>query len=180
MQNIAMWIDIVLGFILVLFMFRGAKNGFSGEIVGLVGLIVAIFSAFKFQDPALELFYKFVPAAASYDKTIMEVACSVVIFLAVEIIFAIIGGILSYVVRVTRLSLLDHFCGMGIGFIKGCGIILVVYLIATSFKSLFPSEWIENSNFMNIAAQVWPMVRDFLESTGAIDLSSFNSSASNL
>ena len=145
-------------------------KGFSGEIIGLVGLFVASFCAWKFLDPAVEIFYHYVKDT-SFDKNIVSLICSIVIFFSVEIIFAVIGTILSYVVRVTQLSVMDHVMGMFVGLLKTCFIVILVYGIMTTFSNFLPSDWTEGSYSMKAASYVWPYFRDFMQAHGLLDFS---------
>lgn len=166
-MSFALIFDIVMAVIAAFFIYKGLVKGFSGEIIGLVGLVVSTFCAWKFLDPAVELASRYLPE--SMDTTITSMICAVGIFLAVEIIFAIVGVILSYVVRVTQLSLTDHFFGLVIGLVKAGCIILFVYAVIVTFGGLIPTEWMNDSYTMRGASVVWPPVRDFLQSHGIVD-----------
>ncbi|MBQ6113103.1 MAG: CvpA family protein, partial [Synergistaceae bacterium] len=124
-MNAALIIDAVLGIILIFFLYRGLVNGFSGEVIGLVGFFVSTFCAWKFSDPAVELAMRYINDP-SFDRNILSLACAVAIFFIVQIIFAVIGLILSYVVRVTKLSMTDHFFGMVTGLLKASFIVIIV------------------------------------------------------
>ncbi len=167
-MNTAFIVDAILGIVLIFFLYRGLVNGFSGEIIGLVGFFVSTFCAWKFLDPAVELASRYINDPA-FDRTILSLACGLAIFFTVQIIFAVIGFILSWMVKVTQLSLTDHICGMIIGFLKTCFITLLVYALLVSFPRMIPSEWMEESWFMKGASYVWPYIRDMLQEHGIID-----------
>jgi len=145
-------------------------NGFSGEIIGLVGLMVSAFCAWKFLDPAVELFFRYF-SHSNLDRTIAAFICAVVIFFVVEIIFAVISMILSNLVRVTKLSVMDHFCGLLIGAVKTCFVILFIYGVLITFSPVIPTAWMSESYTMKGASYAWPHVRNLLESKGIIDFS---------
>lgn len=166
-MSFALIFDVIMAVITVFFVYRGLVKGFSGEIIGLVGLIVSTFCAWNFLDPAVELASRYLPSAM--DKTITSMICAAAIFLVVEIIFAVVGTILSYVVRVTQLTLTDHFFGMVIGLLKAGCIILFVYALIITFGSFIPTEWMKDSYTMSGASHIWPLVRDLLQSHGIID-----------
>ena len=169
-MNAAFIVDAVLGIILIFFLYRGLVNGFSGEVIGLVGFFVSTFCAWKFVDPAVELASRYINDPA-FDRTILSLACALAIFFIVQIIFAVIGFILSFVVKVTKLSVTDHIFGMIVGFIKACFITILVYALLSSFPKIIPTEWLNESWFMKGAAQVWPFIRDLLQEHGLIDFS---------
>ena len=156
--------------VLIFFMYRGIKRGFSGEIIGIVGLTVGIFCALNFLEPAVNLFFKYINAP-SLDKNIVSLICAVAIFFAVEIVFALIGAVLSYLVKVTKLSLMDHFFGMLIGIIKTAFIVIFIYAVMSMFSNVLPSDWVNDSYCMKGAKIVWPYCRDVLQSHGILDFS---------
>ena len=168
MHNAALIVDCVLGIILIFFLYRGLVNGFSGEVIGLVGFFVSTFCAWKFCDPAVEIALRYIDDP-SFDRNILSLACSLGIFFAVQIIFAVIGFILSWMVKVTQLSVTDHVFGMIVGFIKAAFITLIVYALLSSFPKLIPTEWMSESWFMKGASYVWPPIRDLLQEHGIID-----------
>ena len=169
-KNIALIFDLVMIIVFIFFIWRGFIRGFSGEIISFVGLFVATFCAWNFLDPAVELFRRYVPNS-SMDNTVVSIICGVVIFFAVEIIFAIIGAILSYVVKVAQLTLTDHFLGILIGAVKTFCIIIFIYAVASSFSNIIPSESLEESFCMKGASYVWPPMRDFLVEHEILDFS---------
>ena len=169
-MNAAFIVDAVLGIILIFFLYRGLVNGFSGEVIGLVGFFVSTFCAWKFLDPAVELASRYINDPA-FDRTILSLACALAIFFTVQIIFAVISLILSYVVKVTKLSMTDHFFGMLVGFLKVCFITILIYALLSSFPKMIPTEWMNESWFMKGASHVWPSIRDLLQKHGLIDFS---------
>ncbi len=166
--TIGLVIDVIMLVIFVFFLYKGAVKGFSGEIIGLVGLFAGIFCAWKFMDPATDLAMRYL-GNTSIDRTAVSLVCAVAIFFIVELIFAVISWILSILVRVTSLSLTDHFFGMIIGILKACFVILFVYAIAETFSPVLPSDWMKDSYTMKAASHVWPFVRDLLQKHGLLD-----------
>ena len=169
-MQVGLIIDGVLGILLMVFLYRGILRGFSGEIIGLVGFFAGLFCAWKFTDAAVILVQRHI-GDFGLDKTVLSLMCSLVIFFVVEIIFGIIGWILSYMVRVTKLSFTDHVMGAVIGVLKTAAITLCVYGVMATFSNMIPSEWMENSYAMKGASYVWPYARDFLEKHEIIDFS---------
>ena len=167
-MNIGAIVDGVAGVVLIFFLYRGLVKGFSGEVIGLVGFFVATYCAWKFTEPAVQLVYRYL-GQNSLDPSVVAIMCGVGIFFLVEIIFAVVGYILSYLVKVTQLSFTDHFFGMVIGLLKTCFIILIVYAVLISFTGLVPADWMKDSYTMKGASYVWPYVRNFLESHGLLD-----------
>ena len=143
-MNVALIVDAVLGIILIFFLYRGLVNGFSGEVIGLVGFFVSTFCAWKFADPAVELASRYINDPA-FDRNILSLACSLAIFFIVQIIFAVIG------------------------FLKAGFITIIVYALLSSFPKMIPTEWMEESWFMKGASFVWPYIRDLLQKYELVD-----------
>ena len=167
-SNIALIFDLVMIVVLVFFIWRGFIRGFSGEIISFVGFFVAIFCAWNFLDPAVDLFRRFLPSL-TLDDTIVSIICGVVIFFGVEIIFALIGGVISYAVKVAELTITDHVLGIVIGIVKTFVIIVFIYAVVASFPGLVPEETLEKSYCMKAASFVWPPLRDTLTEMGILD-----------
>ena len=167
-MNIGAIIDGIAGIVLIFFLYRGIVRGFSGEIIGLVGFFVGTFCAWKFSEPAVALVYQYL-GKNSLDHSVIAIMCGIAIFFIVEIIFAVIGIILSYLVKVTQLSLTDHFFGMLIGLLKTALIVLAVYAVFATFPGFVPESWTNESYAMKGASYVWPYVREFLQAKGIID-----------
>ncbi|MBQ9419078.1 MAG: CvpA family protein [Synergistaceae bacterium] len=167
-KNMALIFDLVMIIVFVFFLWRGFLRGFSGEIISFVGLFVAVFCAWNFLDPAVALFRRFLPSV-TLDDTVVSIICGVVIFFGVEIIFAIVGALLSYLVKVAELSLMDHFFGVIIGCVKTFCIVIFIYAVASTFSNIIPPEWLKESYAMKGASYVWPPIRDFLTSHGILD-----------
>ena len=167
-MNTALIVDAIFGVILIFFLYRGLVNGFSGEVIGLVGFFVSTFCAWTFLDPAVELASRYINNPA-FDRTLLSLICSVSIFFGVEIIFAVVGFILSLLVKVTKLSVTDHIFGMIVGFLKTCFIVLIVYALLSTFPKFVPTEWMNDSWSMKGASYVWPHIRDLLQERGIID-----------
>ena len=168
-SNIALIFDLVMIIVLVFFIWRGFIRGFSGEIISFVGLFVAVYCAWTFLEPSVELFRKLLPSV-TLDDTVVSIICGVVIFFGVEIIFALIGAVISYIVKVAELSVTDHFLGIIIGILKTFCIIVFIYAIVVAFPGLVPEEVLEKSWCMKGASFVWPPLRDFLTEIGILDL----------
>lgn len=163
-------IDGALGMLLMVFLYRGIVRGFSGEVIGLVGFVVGMFCAWKFTDAAVILVRRYM-GDFGLDRGTLSLMCAMVIFFVIEIIFGIIGWGLSYMVKVTKLSMMDHVMGMVIGFVKTFAIALCVFGVLTSFSNVLPSEWAANSFAMRGVSHVWPYVRNFMESHEIVNFS---------
>ena len=161
-------IDTVMFLVFAYFLYKGVMRGFSGEVIGLVGIGTATFCAFHFNEPATELaIHMLFNDSLTIDRGIISIICMVLIFFIVEMLFAGVGAILTYMVKVTDLTVTDRMMGVVIAALKTCFIIVAVFAAASPFLS---DNWYEGSYTMTFASKVWPYVRDILEQYGLLDL----------
>lgn len=168
-MNVGLIFDLAAGCLLAFFLARGLIKGFSGEIIGLVGLMASTFCALSFMNPAADLIIKHLPQF-SENQHVIAVICASVIFLGVSLGFSLLNKILSYIVKAAKLSFLDHALGLVTGALKTVCIILFIYGIFTVFSPTLPTDWLKESYTMRGAEIIFPYARDFLEKYGIIDL----------
>ena len=169
--NAALIADIASAIILSFFLVKGLLQGFSGEIVGLVGFFASLFCGWRFAQPFANNITKYLPSLSSLNPTILTLICGVSLFIAVSLVFALLNSLLSMAVRTANLSLVDHTFGIVIGLFKGAALILIAYVLLITFNNLIPTDWMDQSYAMKIAGQVWPPVRDLLQELKIIDFS---------
>ncbi|MBQ7559145.1 MAG: CvpA family protein [Synergistaceae bacterium] len=170
MKNIALVCDLIMIAVFLFFLWRGFLRGFSGEIIGFVGLFVGAFCAWNFHEPALELVRQYLPSI-TFDDTVIKIICGVIIFFSVEIIFALISAILAYLVRVTNLTVTDRLLGIILACVKFLCVAVFIYAVASMFPNVIPENFFEQSYTMKFTSHIWPPVRDFLTAQGLLDFS---------
>ena len=159
--------DIGAACVLAFFLVRGALRGLTGEIVSLLGLVASVFCGWTFAQPAADVVLQYFP---DWDRVIVELVCSVAIFIAVSLIFAFIAQILKALVKAARLSFLDHVMGAVAGSARAFFLMLFIYGVVSIFPILSPGEWAKESIAMRSAAVVWPPVLKILTDKGWLKL----------
>lgn len=159
--------DIGAACALAFFVVRGALRGLTGEIVSLMGLVASVVCGWTFAQPLADVVLRYFPA---WDRTITELGCSVVIFMAVSLVFASIARILKAVVKAAHLSFMDHAAGALSGGVRAFVLVLFIYGAVSIFSPIVPSEWMRESLAMKGASVVWPPVFEFLVKKGWINL----------
>ena len=159
--------DIGAACLLAFFVVRGALRGLTGEIISLLGLVASIVCGWTFAQPLADVVLRYFPG---WDRTLTELVCSIVIFMAVSLVFAAVGKILRALVKAANLSLLDHLMGAISGSARAFFVVLFVYGAVSIFSPVVPSEWMKESVAMKGAAVVWPAVFKVLTDNGWIDL----------
>ena len=163
--------DLAAVFALAFFVLRGAMRGITAEIISTFGLLASVFCSLMFADPVsagvMEYF-------STWDPTVTEVACAVVIFMGVSAVFIVIKKIVKVLVRATRLSFVDHaleesVMGAVFGGVRTCVLVLIIYGAMSIFSPVLLSEWTKDSAAMKRASEVWPVVVEIVTDKGWIN-----------
>src|SRR5699024_7342530 len=100
---------------ILFFALRGIKNGFFSEILGTIGLIIAVYLTFQYMDEA-----------ATVIRPIFNTEASYVIFIAAALIFIltlIVVQIIDYLaarfIKIVRLRTINSVLGFFFGLLKG-------------------------------------------------------------
>ena len=169
---------------LAFFVVRGVLRGLTGEIVSLLGLVASFVCSWMFSRPSTDVILRYFPnwdrallsgiygsgaehyTGRGWDRTILELICSVVIFMAVSLAFAGLARVLRSLVKAARLSFLDHTLGAFSGAARVFLALLLVYGAVTLFSSVVPDEWMRESVAMKTASVAWPPVFEILTERG--------------
>jgi uncharacterized membrane protein required for colicin V production len=163
--------DIGAVFALAFFVLRGAMRGITGEIISFFGLIASVFCGWVFAGPVTIKVLGYFP---TWNPTVTEWPCVVVIFLGVSAAFAVFGKIVKVLVRATKLSFLDHIMeesvmGAVFGGLRTCVLVLFIYGAMSIFSPILLGEWVKDSVAMKGASVVWPTVFNIITDKGWID-----------
>jgi membrane protein required for colicin V production len=131
------FLDIVLGVLLALSIFKGIKNGLFVELASLVSLILGIYIAIKFSFLAKGILSGFV----HWNPKTIQIAAFIITFLLVVVGISLLGKFLTTVAKFAQLGVLNKLGG---GFFR----LLKTILILSIFLNLF-----EKINFNNTFAK---------------------------
>lgn len=127
------WLDFVFLFFVVIFSIEGLREGFSRLIVGLIAVVAGLFVAAWTYGVAASYLLPYVSS-----RSVANVLGFVIIFVAIQILGALIGKLLQKLFKWTGLGWLDRLLGFACGSLKAVvvGIILVLILTAFPMKSV--------------------------------------------
>lgn len=119
---------------ILFFAIRGIKNGLIGEVLGVVGLIIAVFLTFQYMDEVADIIRPLFNSDANY---IVFIAATL-IFVLTLIVVQIVDYLAASFLRVIRLHTINRVLGFFFGFLKGAIIVSAVLLLLAGFQ--YPSE----------------------------------------
>ncbi|MBQ7618391.1 MAG: CvpA family protein, partial [Desulfovibrio sp.] len=115
--------DLIIILLLVFFSLRGLKNGFIGEIAGIVALVGGFVAANTLHpkvSPYLE---------SLSDPTVRTILTYVIIFIAVMLLVSVLARLLRKLLELSFAKWIDNLAGFLLGLAKGiflCSLIIMV------------------------------------------------------
>jgi membrane protein required for colicin V production len=119
------WVDLALGFVLVLSVVIGLWRGLVYELLSLIGWVVAFVVA-QLYGPVVSVW---LPLGASGSTARLAFAYGVT-FVATLIVWTLLAKLVRLMISATPLSVLDRALGCAFGFARGVVILLLVTLLA--------------------------------------------------
>jgi len=146
-------IDIVLGMVLVVFMFSGYRAGFIKKIIGIACLILALILATKFSADVNELLFESLGISGRTGFILSFIVIVVSITLAQSVLYRLL-------VKDMVDALWNKILGLLFGVIEG-GLVTSIALIVLSIYLHLPSEETKaNSELYKPLKNFSPMVFD--------------------
>jgi len=122
------WLDIVIVLLVLISLLSALKKGFSREVVGLIAAIVGLLSGLWFYGSVGGFLRPFVssPAIANFCGFFL-------VFCGVLILGAIVGTLLTRLVKAAGLSWFDRFLGASFGLVRGLLLAIALVLAIVAF-----------------------------------------------
>lgn len=127
-------LDFLIIIPILFFALRGIKNGLIGEILGIIGLLAAVYLTFEYMDEVANLIHPLFGAEASY---VIFVA-AMLIFVVTLLLVQLIDYFSTNFIQLIRLESLNRTLGFFFGLLKGAILISALLLILAGFQ--IPSE----------------------------------------
>ena len=131
------FIDIVLGVLLVMSMFKGIKNGLFVELASLVSLILGIYVAIKFSYLAKIM----LSAIVHWNPKTIQIIAFIITFLIIVVAISVLAKFLTSIADFAQLGVINKLGG-------GFFCLLKTILVLSIFLNLF-----EKINYNNIIAK---------------------------
>ena len=160
------FLDIILGVLLAIAMFKGIKNGLFVELASLVSLLLGIYAAVKFSNFMKEFLAGFV----KWNPNTIQVVAFILTFILVVIAVSLLGKFLT---GIADLAFLGWLNSLGGGFFRVLKTILIIGIVFKVFEKinyhnfLAKKETLDNSLFYNpiqkITGYLYPSIESWYD-----------------
>ncbi len=147
------WTDYLFIGLLVFSGIAGLMRGLLREVISLISWIAALWIAWTFSS-SLEPYL----GGALKDAAVRPWAARAIIFVAVLLVGAAIGGLLSHFVRLSVFSGIDRMLGMLFGLLRGVVVLGVLAMLAHAVR-LHEEPWYRGSLLVPYAEQAGNVMR---------------------
>jgi len=134
------WLDILLAVILIGSVIGGLKTGFVRSVIGLVALVVGLLAGLWFYGSVGSLLYDWIRS-----RHVANFAGFFIILTGVLVLGALIGAFSARLLKLARLSWLDHLLGGAFGILRGALIGAVIVLAIMAFAQNSPPRSVVDS-----------------------------------
>ncbi len=133
-------VDLIIVIILMLFIYRGFKNGFIKECMGFVGTYVSLIIAIRYMSDLATALYGKVDVLS---HSLISILSFIFIFVPLMLFFMFLAKKLKFIARFSfTLGSIDRIAGLALGLIKGAIILSISALIIslTGLSGLMSKE----------------------------------------
>lgn len=163
------FLDIILGILLIVGLYKGVKNGLLVELASLVALIAGIYAAIHFSY----IIGNYLTEKWQWDQSTIHISSSILTFIVVVLIINLVGKLLTKVANAVMLGSLNSIAGGLFGALKVAVIIggLLLFLDkANQNLQIVKEETIESSTLYTPIKTIGELVFAFvLEETQTED-----------
>lgn len=131
-------LDIILGVVILLFVFSGLKIGLVRSLVELIGSVLAVVASVALANQFTAFLYPFVwkeKAPGALDSAVTRVLATVLLFILLQMLVRVVASALDAVFRIPVLHQVNTLLGGVFGLLKG---VLVVFLICAALQLTLP------------------------------------------
>jgi uncharacterized membrane protein required for colicin V production len=150
-------LDIIIALPILIFFVAGLKNGFIEEFVGLIGQIIAIFLAFTYMSEVSVFWEEFYNIESSWIPFFSFIA----IYLAAIIVVKLIIKLMESLLKVAKLSIVNHFFGGVFSGLKGA-ILVSTFLVILSVLGQPRQSYTQNSLLYSYILPIAPTTYNYL------------------
>lgn len=150
--------DVFLALLAVYLIVRGCMRGITGEVVSLIGFILACFSAFKYSG-VLSLILQ---ERTEMNGCFAQISAMVIIWLSVTLTAVVLRRMLRKTIAVTNLRGLDTILGVLSGVLKFAVLVYCIIIAGFMITPVCNPCWMTDSDILRYAGREWPLVKKTL------------------
>lgn len=160
------FLDIVLGVLLAISVFKGIRNGLFVELASLISLILGIYVAIKFSFLAKIM----LSGLVHWNPKTIQITAFIITFLVVVVAISLLAKFLTNVANFAQLGVINNLGG---GFFRLLKTILVISIFLNLFEKInfnntfAKKETLDNSLFyrhiQKTAGFIYPSIEKWVE-----------------
>ncbi|NLD20973.1 MAG: CvpA family protein [Bacteroidales bacterium] len=147
-------------------LYCGVKNGFVKQVISLVVIILGIKLSIQFS----EVVSQWILERVEMQPTWASILSFVVIFLAVALVFGLLGNLIEKILKVTLLGWLNKLLGIVFSLIEVALILSILLYLFNSINNLLDlvsEDVIAESKFyqplLNLADKIFPTLESLIQ-----------------
>jgi uncharacterized membrane protein required for colicin V production len=150
-------LDIIIALPILIFFVAGLKNGFIEEIVGLIGQVIAIFLAFTYMSDVSVFWEEFYDIESAWIPFFSFVA----IYLVSMIVVKLIIKLMESIIKLAKMSVLNHFFGGVFSGLKGA-LIVSTFLVILGVLGQPSSDYTKDSLLYSYVLPIAPTTYNYI------------------
>ena len=125
------YLDIIIGILLILGLFKGLKNGLLIEVASLIALILGVYGAIHFSYYAVD----FLNEKVSWSEQTINLAAFAITFIMIVVVITLAGRVLTKVASLAMLGIVNRILGAAFGLLKTAFILSVILMFLASMTN---------------------------------------------
>jgi membrane protein required for colicin V production len=162
-------VDIIIGIVLLIGLYKGYLNGFFIELASLIALIAAIYGAIYFSHYA----GKWLREQFNWDDIYITLGSFIITFLIIIITITYVGKLLTKVINTIQLSFINKLAGAAFGLVKMGFLVSVAFMFINTAGGEFvfvKKELLDKSIIYQYLEPIAPVfLPKIIEEAGRID-----------
>jgi membrane protein required for colicin V production len=127
-------LDFLIFIPVLYFCYRGMRNGLIGEVLGIAGIILAVFLTFHYMNEVAEA----ISPLFEGDPNYLPFVAGAVIFFGTLVIIQVIALLIGRFLKTVKLNIINRILGFLFGLLKGGIIVSAILLLLAGFNQ--PSQ----------------------------------------
>ncbi len=152
--------DLCMLLLVIFFTVRGLLHGFATEIFSLVGVVGGIYLGLNYSNTVENLLQGFLPECS---PTLIKIIAIALLFFAFCIVCALIGKMFTALLNFVALGSLDRMCGMVLGFVKGCAIVVIIVSVLLRLQIFLPGVRLAQSRVVSLVNATLPDIESYID-----------------